>query len=87
MFKSASAFDTSIIGTLILVPGGLAAAGGLTAVDGGGDGDSYTRGFAVASRMLSVAVGIAVGLLFASFVVWSWSQRHRSRRSFQGFTF
>ncbi|GAA5887013.1 hypothetical protein JCM6882_009415 [Rhodosporidiobolus microsporus] len=64
-----TSFTAMATGVLFLVPGGIAAAGGL-AMNGGGN-DSYNSGMQIGLRMVSVAIGITIGLFFSSFIVYS----------------
>ncbi|KAL8276960.1 hypothetical protein RQP46_010595 [Phenoliferia psychrophenolica] len=68
VFKGTS-FTAMATGVLFLVPSGIAAAGGLAMTQSGGD--SFNSGLTIASRMVQVAVGITIGLFFASFCVYS----------------
>ncbi|KAM0751263.1 DUF1212-domain-containing protein, partial [Meredithblackwellia eburnea MCA 4105] len=69
VFKGTS-FTAMATGVLFLVPSGIAAAGGL-AMTQTGDGNSYNSGLMIGFRMVQVAIGITIGLFFASFCVYS----------------
>ncbi|GAA5977520.1 hypothetical protein JCM11641_000987 [Rhodosporidiobolus odoratus] len=64
-----TSFTAMASGVLFLVPGGIAAAGGLAMSSGGSD--SYNSGLMIGFRMVQVAIGITIGLFFASFLVYS----------------
>ncbi|GAA5947730.1 hypothetical protein JCM3765_001056 [Sporobolomyces pararoseus] len=70
-----TSFTAMATGVLFLVPGGIAAAGGL-AMSGGGS-DSYNSGLMIGFRMVQVAIGITIGLFFASFLVYSVGTKKR----------
>ncbi|GAA5899654.1 hypothetical protein JCM5296_001388 [Sporobolomyces johnsonii] len=64
-----TSFTAMATGVLFLVPSGIAAAGGLAMSSG--SGDSYNSGLMIGFRMVQVAIGITIGLFFASFLVYS----------------
>ncbi|BGP21069.1 hypothetical protein JCM10213_007587 [Rhodosporidiobolus nylandii] len=64
-----TSFTAMATGVLFLVPGGIAAAGGLAMSSG--ESDSYNSGLMIGFRMVQVAIGITIGLFFASFLVYS----------------
>ncbi|GAA6003791.1 hypothetical protein JCM10207_003601 [Rhodosporidiobolus poonsookiae] len=64
-----TAFTAMATGVLFLVPGGIAAAGGLAMSSG--SSDSYNSGLLIGFRMVQVAIGITIGLFFSSFIIYS----------------
>ncbi|GAA5821568.1 hypothetical protein JCM10212_006518 [Sporobolomyces blumeae] len=70
-----TSFTAMASGVLFLVPGGIAAAGGLAMSSGGND--SYNSGLMIGFRMVQVAIGITIGLFFASFLVYSVGTKKR----------
>ncbi|GAA5858128.1 hypothetical protein JCM8547_005663 [Rhodosporidiobolus lusitaniae] len=68
-----TSFTAMATGVLFLVPGGIAAAGGLAMSSGGSD--SYNSGLMIGFRMVQVAIGITIGLFFSSFLVYSFGSR------------
>ncbi|GAA6030523.1 hypothetical protein JCM8097_006187 [Rhodosporidiobolus ruineniae] len=70
-----TSFTAMATGVLFLVPGGIAAAGGLAMSSGGSD--SYNSGLMIGFRMVQVAIGITIGLFFASFLVYSVGTKRR----------
>ncbi|KAK4699716.1 hypothetical protein P7C70_g6543, partial [Phenoliferia sp. Uapishka_3] len=65
-----TSFTAMATGVLFLVPSGIAAAGGLAMSQSEGGG-SYNSGLLIGFRMVQVAIGITIGLFFASFCVYS----------------
>ncbi|GAA5828749.1 hypothetical protein JCM3766R1_003807 [Sporobolomyces carnicolor] len=70
-----TSFTAMATGVLFLVPGGIAAAGGLAMSEGGSN--SYNSGLMIGFRMVQVAIGITIGLFFASFLVYSVGTKKR----------
>ncbi|GAA5935400.1 uncharacterized protein JCM15063_001023 [Sporobolomyces koalae] len=70
-----TSFTAMATGVLFLVPGGIAAAGGLAMSQGGSN--SYNSGLMIGFRMVQVAIGITIGLFFASFLVYSVGTKKR----------
>jgi uncharacterized membrane protein YjjB (DUF3815 family) len=72
-----TAFTTQSTAVLLLVPNGLAAAGGLAMSESTGQG-SFEMGTTIALRQVQVAIGIVMGLFAASLCTYSFSRRKRS---------
>ncbi|KAL7410123.1 hypothetical protein BDY24DRAFT_355194 [Mrakia frigida] len=70
-----TAFTTQSTAVLLLVPNGLAAAGGLALTS---SSTSFEQGTTIALRQISVAIGIVMGLFAASLLTYSFSRRKRS---------
>lgn len=65
-----SAFTSMVTGVLLVVPSGIAAAGGL-AMSGSASNsgyDSVSQGFLIGLRMMVVAIGLVVGLFMSTLV-------------------
>ncbi|PWN44218.1 DUF1212-domain-containing protein [Ceraceosorus guamensis] len=70
-----TAFTATAVAVLFLVPSGMAMAGGLAMTYKGSDGDLYSNGLTIGLRMVSVAIGITVGLFGSALVVYSFGRR------------
>lgn len=77
VFKG-TAFTCMVTAVCFLVPSGLAAAGGLAMNYQGTTDDQYTSSIVIGVRMLSVAIGTTVGLLFSSLVVYAFGPKKKS---------
>ncbi|KAG9018949.1 hypothetical protein FRB90_007940 [Tulasnella sp. 427] len=77
VFKG-TAFTCMVTAVCFLVPSGLAAAGGLAMNYQGTNHDQYTSSIVIGVRMLSVAIGTTVGLLFSSLVVYAFGPQKKS---------
>ncbi|KAG8954363.1 hypothetical protein FRC04_011689 [Tulasnella sp. 424] len=77
VFKG-TAFTCMVTAVCFLVPSGLAAAGGLAMNYQGTADDQYTSSIIIGVRMLSVAIGTTVGLLFSSLVVYAFGPKKKS---------
>ncbi|EGG11569.1 uncharacterized protein MELLADRAFT_102569 [Melampsora larici-populina 98AG31] len=62
------AYTSMATGVMFLLPGGLAAAGGLSMTYMEGQNDNYA-GISLALRMIDVAIGITVGLYTSTFLI------------------
>jgi len=78
-FFSGNAFVVMITGILFQLPSGLANGGLLAfAVENNtGSSDSYSQGFAVAEQLVSVAIGLTVGLFVSAALVHPFSSKRR----------
>ena len=70
-----TAFTAMAVAVLFLVPSGMSAAGGLAMTYKGSDGDLYSNGLSIGFRMVSVAIGITVGLFGSGLVVYSFGRK------------
>ncbi|KAG9049344.1 hypothetical protein FS837_010558 [Tulasnella sp. UAMH 9824] len=77
VFKG-TAFTCMVTAVCFLVPSGLAAAGGLAMNYQGTTDDQYSSSIVIGVRMLSVAIGTTVGLLFSSLVVYAFGPKKKS---------
>ncbi|KAK0527180.1 pheromone-regulated protein prm10 [Tilletia horrida] len=68
-----TAFTAMAVAVLFLVPSGMAMAGGLAMTYRGSDGDLYSNGLSIGFRMVSVAIGITVGLFGSGLVIYSFA--------------
>jgi len=73
-----TAFTAMAVAVLFLVPSGMAMAGGLAMTYRGSDGDLYSNGLTIGFRMVSVSIGITVGLLTSAMCVWTVGKRKGS---------
>ncbi|KAE8209755.1 hypothetical protein CF327_g6297 [Tilletia walkeri] len=73
-----TAFTAMAVAVLFLVPSGMAMAGGLAMTYRGSDGDLYSNGLSIGFRMVSVAIGITVGLFGSGLVIYSFGRRKGS---------
>ncbi|CAD6887895.1 unnamed protein product [Tilletia controversa] len=73
-----TAFTAMAVAVLFLVPSGMAMAGGLAMTYRGSDGDLYSNGLSIGFRMVSVAIGITVGLLASGLVVYAFGKKKGS---------
>ena len=72
-----TAFTSMAPGVLFLVPGGMAAAGGL-AMSGHQSTDDYSQGLTIGMRMIQVAIGITVGLFGSGLLIYSFGRKKNS---------
>ncbi|KDN52600.1 DUF1212-domain-containing protein [Tilletiaria anomala UBC 951] len=70
-----TAFTAMAVAVLFLVPSGMSMAGGLAMTYKGSDGDLYSNGLSIGFRMVSVAIGITVGLFGSGLVVYSFGRK------------
>jgi uncharacterized membrane protein YjjB (DUF3815 family) len=65
-----SAFTSMVSGVLLVVPSGIAAAGGLAMSTSSSTSgyDSVSQGFLIGLRMMVVAIGLVVGLFMSTLV-------------------
>ncbi|KAM0746733.1 DUF1212-domain-containing protein [Meredithblackwellia eburnea MCA 4105] len=68
--RSTSPFVVMVVGVLVQLPSGLSASGGLlTFASSDSSSASYSAGFTTAESLVSVAIGLTVGLFLAAAVV------------------
>lgn len=92
--QRAFAFAAVVAGIMCLVPGGLAAQGGLTAgitsslyTNGSAETESVYqtniyRSFGVGAQMIEVAVGLAVGIFLSALIVYPFGKKNNALFSF-----
>jgi uncharacterized membrane protein YjjB (DUF3815 family) len=69
-----TAFTVQSPAILLLVPNGLAAAGGIAMSTSDGQG-AFDRGARIALRQIQTAIGITIGLFLANLLVYGFSRK------------
>ncbi|KII94210.1 hypothetical protein PLICRDRAFT_102260 [Plicaturopsis crispa FD-325 SS-3] len=69
-----TAFTSMVTGVLFLVPSGIAQGGGLTQTYST-SAAQYSNGFALALRMIQVAIGVTIGLFVSQIAVYAMGRR------------